>query len=303
MFKKKPKPDDLAARLSAAEVRLTKLRADAVNAAGSAPEKLGALSEQAFRAEFEIAALEAAIEQAEKERAEAEENARRKADKEQRKQTSRDLHALADSLEKASAPIPDVLKNLQTALAAALPVIGENGLAPLLGNLSVEIPAACELFVGELRGRAVQVLQGTAPPTLPAPPVLTVIEETSKMPTISIFSFERLSWLDEHGQRQNCGPFQIVGLPVKAGEIALSRGLGILPDSERYRQMREQAKKTGWPHLVDAQKVYDLDRDPNTTAVYSSGGKKVREESTFEVMDKGPPRKASWVEPAPEKQS
>jgi hypothetical protein len=40
----------------------------------------------------------------------------------------------------------------------------------LLGNLSVEIPVAVELFVSELRARADAVLAGTAPPTLPAPP-------------------------------------------------------------------------------------------------------------------------------------
>jgi hypothetical protein len=68
------------------------------------------------------------------------------------------------------------------------------------------------------------------------------------------------------------------------------RGLAIPPDSDRYKAMREEAKKTGWPHLTDAQKTYDLDRDPNTTAVFSSGGRKVREEQTFTRIDKGPPR-------------
>ena len=48
------------------------------------------------------------------------------------------------------------------------------------------------------------------------------------MPTISIFALERLSWLDEHDQRQGCGPFQIVALPDKAAKIALERGLAIL---------------------------------------------------------------------------
>ena len=68
------------------------------------------------------------------------------------------------------------------------------------------------------------------------------------------------SKLDEHGQRENCGPFQIRGLPDKAAKTAMERGLAILPDSDRYRQMRAEAVKTGWPHLVDAQKTYGLDR-------------------------------------------
>jgi hypothetical protein len=108
------------------------------------------------------------------------------------------------------------------------------------------------------------------------------------MPTIP-FALER-SWLDEHDRRQGGGPFQIVALPDKAAKIALERGLAILLDSDRYRQMREEARKTGWPHLVDAQRIYDLDRDPGTTSVFFSGGKKLREEPVFEVMASRPPR-------------
>jgi hypothetical protein len=83
----------------------------------------------------------------------------------------------------------------------------------LLGNLSVEIPVAVELFISELRARADQTLAGTAPATLPAPPVLTVVnEEPLKMPTITVFSLERLSWLVD-GKRESCGAYQIHGLP------------------------------------------------------------------------------------------
>jgi len=236
MFKKKPKPDELQARLSAAEERLRSLRADAIIAARDNPDKLPALSKSAYSVEFEINALRAAIEQVEQDIDAAAENARREADRLQREATSRELLALADGLEKAAAPVPDALQNLQDAISGALPVIGQHGLADLLGNLRAEIPNAVELFVAELRARADQTLEGRAPATMPAPPVLTVIEETAP-PTISIFSLERLSWLDERGQRQNCGPFEIHSLPVKAAKIAMERGLAISPDSERYKKM------------------------------------------------------------------
>ena len=182
------------------------------------------------------------------------------------------------------------LLTLKEAIGAVLPIIGPNGLADLLSNLSVEIPGAVELFISELRARAAQTLAGTAPATLPAPPVLTIVEESMTMPTISIFTLERLSWLDGRDQRQSCGPFQIVALPDKAAKIALARGLAILPDSDRYKQMRETARKVGLPHQVDPMKVFDLARDPSTTAVYSSGGRKLREEPVFEVMASRPPR-------------
>jgi hypothetical protein len=54
---------------------------------------------------------------------------------------------------------------------------------------------------------------------------------------------------------------------------------------------------TGWPHLTDAARIYDLDR-PNTAAVYSSGGKKVRDEPTFTRVDRGPPKQVFVTRPS-----
>src|SRR6202040_2199359 len=106
-------------------------------------------------------------------------------------------------LEKAVAPVPGALLTLKEAIGAVLPIIGQNGLPELLGNLSAEIPGAVELFVSELRARAAQTLAGTAPATLPAPPILEVVREEPPPPTIQIFTLERLSWLDERGQRRD----------------------------------------------------------------------------------------------------
>jgi hypothetical protein len=104
------------------------------------------------------------------EREQAEEITRREAEQGQRQQTSQDLRQIATTLEKAAAPIPADMRALQDAIAAALPVVGPSGLGDLAGNLAVEIPTAIELFTAELRARADQVLAGTAPPNLPAPP-------------------------------------------------------------------------------------------------------------------------------------
>jgi hypothetical protein len=181
------------------------------------------------------------------------------------------------------------LLTLKDAIAAVLPVIGPNGLADLLGNLSVEIPVPVELFVSELRARADAVLAGTAPPTLPAPPVLTVIEETLKMPETTVVTLQRLSWSVDD-RRQDCGAYQIVAMPVEKADIALARNLAVLPDSDRYRQMRETAQKVGWPHLIDPDRTYDLDRPEGTAGVYSYSGKKLRDEppQTFTPFDRGP---------------
>jgi hypothetical protein len=304
MFKKKvqkaddivARADDLQARRTDASERLEKLRIEAINAARTAPDKLAALSEAAARPDFEIAALTEAIREVEQEAEQAAEAARREADQRQRQQTSRDLRRLASDLEKAVLPLPGAMRTLHDAITASLPVIGLTQLPDLLTNLSVELPAAIELFAGEIRARADQTIAGTAPPNMPAPPALVLIEEPLEMPETSIFSLERLSWLDDHGVRRNCGPFEIHGLPTRLANIALERRLAILPDSDRYKAMRAEAEKTGFPHQLDPMKTYDLSHDPNLTAVYSSGGK----ETTFTRVDRGPARQVFVARPEPQ---
>jgi hypothetical protein len=296
MFKKKAQKsadraechDDLAARLSTAQDRLSVLRTEAISAARNDPEKLATHAEIASRIEFEVMAIQAAIEQAEREREEAEEISRAEAETRQRQQTAGELHTIADTLEKASEPIPADMRALQDAIAAAAPIVGPNGLGDLAGNLAVEIPNAIGLFAAELRARAGATLAGTAPATLPAAPTLMVITEPLAMPEITVFSLQRLSWSVD-GRRQDCGAYQTRSLPVEAANIAMARGLAIAPDSDRYKQMREEAKRTGWPHILD-NKTYDLARDQDTEAVYSNSGKFLR-------YDRGPTRQVSVKRP------
>jgi hypothetical protein len=72
-------------------------------------------------------------------------------------------------------------------------------------------------------------------------------------------------------------PFQIVGVPTKWAQVALSRGLAILPDSERYKEMRESARRLGWPDV--SMKNYALDRDPNETMTVNSATHKITHHS------------------------
>lgn len=73
------------------------------------PDKLAGLSETAARLEFENRALTEALNQVERDIEQAEELARREADKEQREATAQELHKLIDGLEKAVAPVPVAL--------------------------------------------------------------------------------------------------------------------------------------------------------------------------------------------------
>jgi hypothetical protein len=101
------------------------------------------------------------------------------------------------------------------------------------------------------------------------------------LPETTIFVLgTRVSWpADASGRRANLGPFQIGGIPEFWAKIALERGFAILPDSDRYKAMRAEAAKTGWPHIPDPMAVRDLDRDPGMVSVHNRAtGKKVRDE-------------------------
>jgi hypothetical protein len=278
--------DALLARLRVAEASLETLRRDAVANANDDPDKLSDMASIAWRTEFESNAIRAALDQIDIEIAEAAEKARLDADRKLREQTSRDLHARADRGQKIIKPLMDALAAVHVWLQDdAEAILGVVGMKELTANLHRELPPGIELMVAEIRTRAEATLAGKAPATIPAPPVLEVVREEPPPPTIQIFALERLSWLDERGQRRDCGPFSYQALPPKAAKIALARGLALEPDSMRVKEIL--SNKHGLPHLVDPMKTYDLDRDPNMVEVFR-GGKKVREE--FEIMATRPPR-------------
>lgn len=304
-FLKKPPVDlnarriDLQQRLQSTETALANLRRDAVARANDDPGKLSDMAAAAFQAEFESNAIRAALDQIDLEIAQAAEKARLDADRKLREQTSRDLHARADRGEKIIKPLTDALAAvhawLQDDAEVILDVVGMKELAE---NLHRELPPGIELMVAEIRARAEATLAGKAPAALPAPPILEVVrEEPQATETIEVFANESLCWKDHRGQLARLDVQHIGQLPVHAAKIALARNLAYKLDDPRYLTMRETAKKVGWPHVLDPQRVIDLDRDPNTVSVYSSGGRKVREEPVFEVMASQPPRQAEWIKP------
>jgi hypothetical protein len=83
--------------------------------------------------------------------------------------------------------------------------------------------------------------------------------------------FEYGALADAHGTRRSLGPYQIGGVPEFFAKIAMERGLAIDPTSDRYKAMRAEAGRTGWPHIADEMAVRDLDRDPNAATFYNSG--------------------------------
>jgi hypothetical protein len=42
----------------------------------------------------------------------------------------------------------------------------------------------------------------------------------------------------------------MVRLPTKAAQIAIKRNLATSPDSQHYKEVREQSRRIGWPQLI-----------------------------------------------------
>jgi hypothetical protein len=193
-----------------------------------------------------------------------------------------------------------LLAELKAALDGCVPVVGEIGMPGFVGELAGTLPDGCAVIAAEVRARAAATRKGTAPATLPKPFVPVIVPEPTPGPTISIFALENLSFRDERGQRRTVSAFHIEALPADRAQIALKRGLAVLPDSPRAQAIIRNP--AGLPHLHDPTKMHDLDRDPNTVAVFNhQTGKFIRDEPgpQFQEYDRGPARPASWVDPHP----
>lgn len=291
----------LLTRLQAAETKLATLRAAAV-AAASAGTPLDAAS--AWQAQFDVDALQAALVQLDAELAAAAERERIEADRKEREATAKALMAEADGLEKDFAPFPEVMRAGVAAYAQRAHLLGASGLPTLLENLAVEIPNAIAIHAAGLRARAEQTLAGSAPASLPQPFVPEVVKTEPAPDTIEVFAAAvDLVWKDHRGQPQRLGVYQIGRLPVHAATIALQENLAFKLDDARYTAMREEARKTGWPHQHDPGAIRDLDRPAGTLAIYSSSGRKLRDEAPskpFANIREHEPVKEVWIDRGPE---
>ena len=183
--------------------------------------------------------------------AEAAEEARLDADCKLRERTSRSLNAMADRGEKIIKPLMDALAAVHAWLQDdAEAILGVVGMKELAGNLHRELPPGIGLMAAEIRTRAEATLAGTAPPALPAPPVLMVVEEPQATETIEVFANESLCWKDHRGQPARLDVQHIGQLPVHAAKIALARNLAYKLDDPRYLTMRETSRKVRWPHVA-----------------------------------------------------
>ena len=168
--------ETLLGRIKQAETAVEKLRASAVKAILSEGEP-APQGVKVHQAETELSLLREALVALDAEIVEAEEVERITAEKEQRKTTASTLNGMADRIERATIPLTGSLDEFRNAFAEIGDILGAGGtMLPFLDNLREQLPASAMFHVEELRTRAQAVLDGNAPPCLPAKPDLAIIE-------------------------------------------------------------------------------------------------------------------------------
>jgi hypothetical protein len=170
--------ETLLGRIKQAETAVEKLRVSAVKSilteTDPAARTQGA---KVHQAETELSLLREALVALDAEIATAEERERVTADNALRETTAAALNAMADRIERATIPLTGSLDEFRNAFAEIGDILGAGGtMLPFLDNLREQLPASAMFHVEELRTRAQAVLDGNAPPCLPAKPDLAIIE-------------------------------------------------------------------------------------------------------------------------------
>jgi hypothetical protein len=313
IFKKSPadRRAALAAQLKTAEVALEKARGAAVKAAvdGAADAAQASAEEAIHRSETHVEVLENALAQLDREAAQAEQAEIAAKDRTAREATSRALHKLADSLEKAVTPLPNVLLDLKSSVDNCGSILGPpGGLPTLLENMSKEIPAAIGLFTGELRARAEATLAGNAPATLPAPPVLEIVPPTPPIPQepmlVEVFVTRTLEYrLQGEKLVRIAYPTQKVFLPPAMANQAIGLDAALPAGDPRIPQERIAISNRQRAAVGHSAEPIRLDPEPTLHHSRFGVGQQLVEQQPFvNYRESEPPRLAMFSrlpEPAP----
>ncbi|MGO9237264.1 MAG: hypothetical protein ACLP4V_25485 [Methylocella sp.] len=319
-FKRKPKPLTLAdqrdqrvrlaAQIAQAENDLVVVRERALEAdidGPNAPELVAIRDHESYLTVLGNKLIRLDAEIAEREAAEA-----AAADRKIREATSRKLNAFADDLSETGKVFLTAAVHLEHSLVEVRPVVSYGAYGTDFGAfvsmLVREGPEIIDFYIQTLRTRAQDTIApgSKAPPTLPTPFLPAIVPPEPKGPTMQIFALEHLEWPPAGpGELCRASAFNITALPVEYAEIALARGVAVLPDSERAKAIigNKHGPSAGVPRTVN------LARNPKTVSVYShNSGRLLREETPgadqpFQNYRAGEPERKVWVsrpEPQPE---
>jgi hypothetical protein len=176
----------LAVKLNAAEAAVIMGARDASRGDNSDAEARAAAA--VTNAQNLVRARIGALADVDAELADLREKQRLEADRAKRVALAGDLTIRAEALEALAIPAGDIFRKLHAAASDAQPVTGEIGLPGIAMRMADEIPQACQTIAAELRARAAQILDGSAPAFLPKAPTLEVLETVQPEAHIRIFS-------------------------------------------------------------------------------------------------------------------
>jgi hypothetical protein len=185
-------------------------------------------------AERRVETLEKAIADCDREIADYETKLAAIVDGNQRSETARKLEALVADIVECEAKFYTICEKLNGLAAVAATVVPEAaGIDIYLKGTRAELPAAWELVVSVLRGRARGVLAGHGPAELLQHPAAAPAPIVTAHPqTASVFVTKPVKWLDERGQLRTAPAWFDAMLPADLAKTAIALGAAISPQHE-----------------------------------------------------------------------
>jgi hypothetical protein len=297
LFKRKASPEYLyqqrdmwATRRAAAERDAAKSREATTELAleGGSDAAIAAAEARTRAAEDRVRTCSDTIEKLDAEITDREEKAVVVADRKQREETSRDLHARADRIEKISAPMVEILREAQIAIEAATPIVGEIGMVELFRQLLAELPPGLELVASEVRASAQMTLDRRAPATLPAP--LVEAARTPPTPRQMVFALKDIKWRNPERPHEVelAERFSFANMPEELARKALETGVAILPEDDRVAKLKYN-RKGAPPHPASCHDLGtgELPTPPSGPVPWN-----------LEVINRGPPTRMTLSPPA-----
>jgi hypothetical protein len=309
MFGKSDPAKDMQSKLDAARERRAKQvarRDAAAELVGDRREELQQAAAAAApdaaldKAEGKLAAatLEKAIADCDREIADYETQLAAIIDGNQRSETARKLEALIADIVEREAQFYAACEKLNEVVALGAAVVPElAGVDIYLRGARAELPAALDLGVSVLRGRARSVLAGRGPaqlPTHPAAPAPSPIAAAQPQ-SAGVFTTKPIKWADDRGQLRTHPAWFDCTLPVELAARAVELGAAVDMRHEIAKSSRG-ARAFTFPDPTKCIALNDTGEPAPAEAAPASAaanGAATAADAQFTPLDRGGPYQAS----------
>jgi hypothetical protein len=247
-------------------------------------------------AERRVETLEKAIADCDREIADYETQLAAIIDGNERSETARKLEALIGDIVEREAQFYVACERLNEVVALGAAIVPElAGVDIYLGGARAELPAALDLGVSVLRGRARSVLAGRGPAQLPTRPAPVPIAPAQPQ-SAGVFTMKPIKWLDDRGQLRTHPAWFDCTLPVELAARAVELGAAVDMRHEIAKSSRG-ARAFTFPDPTKCIALNDTgDPAPRAEAALASAGANgaaTAADAQFTPLDRGGPYQAS----------